>query len=96
MDGVVVVAKDHQSSARCGLRTRSQPSRGGAVIKFKRQTLVPLALSALALSSVTYAATGGIPGPNQAPGRPSVVPPAISNAHCGKTTLRPPCKHYKG
>jgi hypothetical protein len=66
------------------------------VTKHKRRLSVPLLVSVLALSGVAYAATGGTPGPNQAPGRPSVVPPAHSNAHCGHTTLKPPCKHYKG
>ncbi len=66
------------------------------MVKRKRRTLVPLMVSVFALGSAAYAATGGTPGPNQAPGRPSVVPPAHSNAHCGKTTLKPPCKHYKG
>ena len=64
--------------------------------KHKRRLSVPVLVSVFALGGVAYAGTGGVPGPNQAPGRPSVVPPAHSNAHCGKTSLKPPCKHYKG
>ncbi len=64
--------------------------------KRHRRPLFLLTAAALVFGTAGYAATGGVPGPNSAPGRASVDPPPNSKGHCGHTDQKPPCKHYKG